>query len=251
MLVGIALVLALLIKTFLVQAFSIPSNSMQNTLQIGDRVLVDKLTPWFGSEPKHGEVVVFHDPGGWLSESAVPEPSGFGGAVQEALSFVGLMPSAAEQDLIKRVIAVGGDTVECKRGGSVKVNGKALDEPYLFPQSTPCDDQPFGPLKVPEGRLWVMGDNRQDSLDSRFHQKLEGGGSIPVDQVVGRAIVVAWPPTRWSALPVPDTFGEKGLASKAAAGAPAVLGVAGAVPLVLWRRKRLLNSAINQPLVKG
>lgn len=250
LLIGIALVLALLIKTFLVQAFSIPSNSMQNTLQIGDRVLVDKLTPWFGSEPERGEVVVFHDPGGWLSESPVPQPTGVGGAVQEAFSFIGLMPSAADQDLIKRVIAVGGDTVTCERGGSVEVNGKELKEPYLFPGNTACDDKPFGPVKVPEGRLWVMGDHRQDSLDSRFHQKLEGRGTIPTDQVVGRAIVVAWPLTRWSGLPVPDSFDEKGLASKAAGGAPAVLGLAGAVPFVLWRRRRLIHDVINEPSVK-
>ncbi|MGH3312169.1 MAG: signal peptidase I [Streptomyces sp.] len=251
LLIGIALVLALLIKTFLVQAFSIPSNSMQNTLQVGDRVLVDKLTPWFGSEPERGEVVVFHDPGGWLSESPVPQPTGVGGAVQQALSFVGLMPSAEEQDLIKRVIAVGGDTVRCERGGSVKVNGKALDEPYIFPGNTACDDKPFGPVKVPEGRLWVMGDHRQDSLDSRFHQKLKGGGTVPTDQVVGRAIVVAWPLTRWSTLPEPDTFGQKGLAAKMAEGAPAALGLAGAVPLVLLRRRRrLLHDVINEPAIK-
>ncbi|WP_229833206.1 signal peptidase I, partial [Streptomyces purpureus] len=103
LLIGIALVLALLIKTFLVQAFSIPSDSMMNTLQRGDRVLVDKLTPWFGSEPQRGEVVVFHDPGGWLEGEPTPEPN----VIQEFLSFIGLMPSAEDKDLIKRVIAVG------------------------------------------------------------------------------------------------------------------------------------------------
>ncbi|SCK33787.1 signal peptidase I [Streptomyces sp. WMMB 322] len=236
-LIGIALILALLIKTFLVQAFSIPSNSMQNTLQVGDRVLVDKLTPWFGSEPERGEVVVFHDPGGWLNEAPVPQPSGAGGAVQTVLSAIGLMPSADEQDLIKRVIAVGGDRVECKRGGPVEINGKALEESYLFPGNTPCDDKPFGPVEVPVGKMWVMGDHRQDSLDSRFHRKVDNG-MIPTDRVVGRAIVVAWPVTRWSGLPVPDTFDQKGLASKAADAVPAAAGLAGAVPLVLWRRRR-------------
>ncbi|MFD7610556.1 signal peptidase I [Streptomyces sp. NPDC059828] len=201
LLVGIALVLALLIKTFLVQAFSIPSESMQDTLQRGDRVLVDKLTPWFGGEPERGEVVVFHDPGGWLDGEPTPEPN----AVQQFLSFIGLMPSSEEKDLIKRTIAVGGDTVECKAGGPVKVNGKALEEPYIYPGNTPCDDMPFGPLKVPEGRIWVMGDHRQSSLDSRYNQSGPYAGFVPVDKVVGRAVVVAWPIGRWSTLPAPDT----------------------------------------------
>ncbi|MGK5497043.1 signal peptidase I [Streptomyces sp. URMC 125] len=234
-LIGVALLLALLIKTFLLQAFSIPSDSMQNTLQRGDRVLVDKLTPWFGSEPERGEVVVFHDPGGWLDESTQSDPGGIAGAFQGFMSFIGLMPSAEDQDLIKRVVAVGGDTVACEKNGPVTVNGKALDErSYIFPGSAPCGPEGFGPVKIPEGRIWVMGDNRQNSLDSRFHQDLEGRGTVPVDQVVGRAVVKAWPIDRWGTLPVPDAFAEKGLAA-----APAALGVAGALPLVLWRRRRL------------
>ncbi|MFF9343562.1 MULTISPECIES: signal peptidase I [unclassified Streptomyces] len=237
LLIGIALILALLIKTFLVQAFSIPSESMMNTLKKGDRVLVDKLTPWFGSEPERGEVVVFHDPGGWLETAETPKPN----AVQKFLSFIGLMPSAEEKDLIKRVIAVGGDTVSCKEGGKVVLNGKELDETaYLYPGSVPCQDS-FGPIKVPQDRIWVMGDNRQNSLDSRFHQELPGGGTIAEDQVVGRAVVVAWPVTRWATLPVPDVFDQPGLDQPAAAApamAPAAAGLAGALPLVLWRRKK-------------
>ncbi|MFF8915750.1 signal peptidase I [Streptomyces sp. NPDC015032] len=238
LLIGIALVLALLIKTFLVQAFSIPSDSMQNTLQRGDRVLVDKLTPWFGAEPKRGEVVVFHDPGGWLETTQAANPN----VVQKFLSFIGLMPSAEEKDLIKRVIAVGGDTVECKEDGPVVVNGKALDDKsYIFPGNTPCNDEPFGPIKVPEGRIWVMGDHRQNSRDSRYHQELPGGGTVSNDEVVGRAIVVAWPINRWATLPVPDTFDQPGLSAVAAV-APGAIGLAGAVPIVIWRRRAGLGS---------
>lgn len=216
---------------------------MQNTLQEGDRVLVDKLTPWFGSEPERGEVVVFHDPDGWLAGEPVAEPN----AVQRVLSWIGLMPSSEEKDLIKRVIGVGGDTVECKNTGPLKVNGKALNEPYVYPGNTPCTVDELGgqfKVKVPEGKIWVMGDHRQNSLDSRYHQNDVNGGMVPVENVVGRAIVVAWPPTRWSTLPVPDTFDQD-----LSAAAPGALGLTGAVPLVLWRRRRLLTG--ENPRVSG
>ncbi|MGI5336283.1 signal peptidase I [Streptomyces sp. CA-181903] len=240
LLVVVALVLALLIKTFLVQAFSIPSDSMQNTLQPGDRVLVDKLTPWFGSEPERGEVIVFHDPGTWLRDEPTPQPN----MVQKALSFVGLMPSANEKDLIKRVVGVAGDTVECKGTGPLKVNGKPLQEPYIFPGNTPCSLEDWGQFKVtvPKDRLWVMGDHRQNSADSRFHQKEPGNGFVPVGNVVGRAIVVAWPIDRWATLPVPDTFDQKGI-DKAAATAPTAVAFVGAVPLVLLRRRVAVRRA--------
>ncbi|MER5979144.1 signal peptidase I [Streptomyces sp. NPDC001857] len=241
-LIGIALVLALLIKTFLVQAFSIPSDSMQNTLQQGDRVLVDKLTPWFGSEPERGEVVVFHDPDKWLAGEPTPEPN----AVQTFLSWIGLMPSAEEKDLIKRVIGVGGDTVTCKGTGPLTVNGKALDEPYVYPGNTPCSQDDQGgqfSVKVPQGFIWVMGDHRQNSRDSRYNQSDKNHGMVPVDQVVGRAVVKAWPINRWGTLPVPDTFDQQGLNPQAAAStaltvAPQGVALAGVVPLVLWRRRR-------------
>ncbi|WP_329165334.1 signal peptidase I [Streptomyces sp. NBC_01387] len=235
LLVVIALVLALVIKTFLMQAFSIPSDSMQNTLQTGDRVLVDKLTPWFGAKPQRGEVVVFHDPDGWLAGEPVTEPN----AVQKGLGYIGLMPSANEKDLIKRVIGVGGDTVECKGTGPVKVNGKALKEPYVFPGNTACSTDGPGQfkIKVPKDHIWVMGDHRQFSADSRYHQDKPGGGAVPVKDVVGRAVVVAWPITRLNDLPVPSTFGQSGI-NTAAAAAPGALGLMGAVPLVLWRRRR-------------
>ncbi|WP_399889583.1 signal peptidase I [Streptomyces sp. BBFR51] len=242
-LIGIALVLALLIKTFLVQAFSIPSSSMENTLQIGDRVLVDKLTPWFGSEPERGEVVVFHDPADWLAGEPTPDPN----ALQTVLSWIGLMPSAEEKDLIKRVIGVGGDTVECNKTGPLKVNGKALNEPYVYPGNTPCSDDDQGgqfKVKVPQGKIWVMGDHRQNSRDSRYNQSDENGGMVPVDQVVGRAIVVAWPMNRWGTLPVPDTFDQDGLQAQSSAAAalsvaPQGLALAGVAPVVWWRRRRI------------
>ncbi|MEV1062128.1 signal peptidase I [Streptomyces sp. NPDC050263] len=245
-LIGIALVLALLIKTFLVQAFSIPSASMENTLRIGDRVLVDKLTPWFGSEPERGEVVVFHDPADWLAGEATVDPNAF----QTFLSWIGLMPSAEEKDLIKRVIGVGGDTVSCKGTGPLTVNGKALNEPYVYPGNTPCSQDDQGgqfTVKVPKGYVWVMGDHRQNSRDSRYNQSDKNHGMVPVDQVVGRAIVKAWPLTRWGTLPVPDTFDQDGLSNQSAASAvltvaPQGLALAGVVPVVLWRRRRTADS---------
>jgi signal peptidase I len=239
-LIGIALVLALLIKTFLVQAFSIPSDSMQNTLQQGDRVLVDKLTPWFGSEPERGEVVVFHDPDNWLAGEPTADPN----ALQTFLSWIGLMPSAEEKDLIKRVIGVGGDTVSCSGTGPLKVNGKALDEAsYVYAGNTPCSQDDQGgqfTVKVPKGYIWVMGDHRQNSRDSRYNQSDKNHGMVPVDEVVGRAIVIAWPINRWDTLPVPDTF-EQGLDARSATltVAPQGLALAGVVPVALWRRRRI------------
>jgi signal peptidase I len=236
-LIVIALVLALLIKTFLVQAFSIPSDSMQNTLQPGDRVLVDKLTPWFGSKPERGDVVVFHDPANWLAAEPTPKQN----PVQKVLSFIGVMPSADEKDLIKRVIAVGGDTVQCTGRGPLEVNGKPLTEPYVHPGSTPCSpDDTGGQFKVtvPQGKIWVMGDNRQDSEDSRYHQTDKTHGFVPVNDVVGRAFVIAWPPSRWATLPVPATFHQSGISAAATPAAPPAVALAAAVPLVVLRRRR-------------
>ena len=202
---GMALLLSLLIKTFLVQAFFIPSPSMENTLLVGDRVLVSKLTP--GVFDLHrGDVVVFKDPGGWLgAEQITPAGSdeGLGGTFRKTLSFVGLLPQDAGEHLIKRVIGVGGDHVVCCANGKVTVNGVAIDETaYLVPGAA-ASDKTFD-VTIPRGYLWVMGDNRPVSADSRLHMKLNNG-MVPVHDVVGKAFVVVWPFDRGGGLGVPAT----------------------------------------------
>ncbi len=161
------------LKTFLVQAFVIPSGSMEQTIRIGDRVLVDKFTPWFGAKPQRGDVVVFHDPGGWLQDeqTAKKQDPVVVKQLKEGLAFIGLLPSDNEKDLIKRVIGVGGDHVKCcDAQGRVTVNGVPLTEgDYLYPGNAPSST-PFD-ITRPRGRLWVMGDHRDNSADSRAHQR--------------------------------------------------------------------------------
>ncbi|MCB5169872.1 signal peptidase I, partial [Streptomyces bambusae] len=207
LLVAVALLIALVLKTFLVQAFVIPSGSMEQTIRIGDRVLVDKLTPWFGARPERGDVVVFKDPGGWLqaeNHHVTSDPVGVK-QVKQVLTFIGLLPSADEQDLIKRVVAIGGDTVACcDAKGRVTVNGTPLDEPYVHPGNTPSDIR--FTVRVPEGRLFVMGDHRANSADSRFHLDEKFHGTISEEGVLGRAVVIAWPFSHWSRLEEPAAF---------------------------------------------
>ncbi|MFG3050809.1 signal peptidase I [Kitasatospora sp. NPDC048239] len=251
LIVVVALLVALVMKTFMVQVFVIPSGSMEQTIQIGDRVLVDKFTPWFGSEPERGDVVVFKDPGGWLEAEHKSETDGpvLRGAKQ-VLTFVGLLPSDSEQDLIKRVIGVGGDTVECcDDQGRISVNGTAVDEPYLA-AGNPPSRQPFK-VKVPQGRLWVMGDHRDVSADSRFHMGNPGQGTIPLSGVVGRAFVIAWPLDRFHQLDVPGSLSSLARArtdpetgpNAVAVGPvpkepPLVMGVLGILPFVVRRLGR-------------
>ncbi|WP_443065881.1 signal peptidase I [Streptomyces sp. NBC_00503] len=207
LLVVVALCIALILKTFLVQAFFIPSGSMEETIRIGDRVLVDKLTPWFGAKVERGDVVVFKDPGGWLGgESDRPEPDPVGvKQVKQTLTFIGLLPSADEQDLIKRVIGVGGDTVKCcDARGRVTVNGSPLEEPYINPGNAPSEIR--FEVHVPEGRIFVMGDHRANSADSRYHLDEAFQGTVDEKEVVGQAVVIAWPFGHWRRLEQPATF---------------------------------------------
>jgi signal peptidase I len=196
----IALGLSLLIKTFLMQAFFIPSGSMENTLLIGDRVLVSKLTPG-PFDLKHGDIVVFADSGKWLPPTEHQSEGTIRDGIRAGLMFVGLLPADSDEHLIKRVIGLPGDKVVCcDAEGRVTVNGKAIDEPYLYPNDDPSS-QPFS-ITVPEGRLWVMGDHRSNSEDSRSHRS-SFGGTIPVSDVVGKAFVKVWPLKRAGTLPNP------------------------------------------------
>ncbi|WP_255369540.1 signal peptidase I [Kitasatospora sp. MBT63] len=196
--ITVGLLVALLIKTCFFQVFSIPSGSMENTLQVGDRVAVNKLAPLFGWQPEDGEPVVFRDPGGWL-----PPQSGDGNPVAAAASFVGLLPPKDDNYLVKRVIATAGQTVACS-GTTLTVNGRVVDEPYLHAGDDSCSGLDFGPVTVPQGHVWVEGDHRSDSADSRYHRDSSSGGAVPVADVVGPATAVVWP------LPHLDWFGWTG-----------------------------------------
>lgn len=193
---GTALILSLLIKTFLAQAFFIPSGSMENTLDIGDRVMVSLLTPG-PMDLKRGDVVVFKDPGGWLSNAEKPHRGAVQQAMVDALTFVGVLPHDSGQHLIKRVIGLPGDKVKCcDAQGRISVNGTPIDEQqYLATGVQPSADD-FS-VTVPAGRLWVMGDNRSNSEDSRAHWVATGhdidASTVPESNVVGRAVFVFYP----------------------------------------------------------
>ncbi len=272
MLIAIALVLALVIKSFVVQAFWIPSGSMENTLEVNDRVLINKLV--YHLRPIHrGDIVVFDGTGSW--NFGPPADSNiFSKAVSELEGIVGISHDSAIY--IKRVIGLPGDHVVCCNAGQVTVNGVPLSESsYLYPGDQPSA-QKFN-ITVPPGRLWVMGDHRSVSYDSRGHQGDPGGGTIPESGVIGRAFVIIWPPSRAGILNIPATFEQPqlnaqtaGAAANAAAGGsaaalesaldngipvrpassplPLALGFAGAVPLTwLQRRLRRRRSRLAKP----
>jgi signal peptidase I len=220
----IALCLALLIKTFLVQAFFIPSGSMENTLRIRDRVLVNKLV-YDVRDPVRGEVIVFRGTDSWAPEGPlVAPPSGPMSRVSHGLAELVGLAQPDERDFVKRVIGLPGDTVACcDARGRVTVNDRPLDEPYVF-DNTPAEQRAFGPVNVPADRLFVMGDHRHVSADSRQYLQDRWQGTVPLDQVIGRAFVKVWPTEHWGLLPVPDTFDSvpTALGPPAPPGPPAV-----------------------------
>jgi signal peptidase I len=207
--VVVAVLASFLIKTFLIRSFFIPSESMQDTLQVGDRILVNELVP--GLIPlQRGDVVVFKDPGGWLEGDYTQPPSTpLAAAGDWVLSLFGLSTQDANDHLVKRVIGLPGDHVKCCNAlGQMSVNGTPLDEPYVVKNSgsSAVSGVPFD-ITVPKGRLWVMGDNRYNSEDSRFHADTPTKGYVPISDVVGRAFVVSWPVSHWSWLSdYPETF---------------------------------------------
>lgn len=193
-----AFLLALvLVSLFVARPFAIPSGSMEPTLRPGDRVLVNELAYTFGDEPRRGDVVVFDGRGSFLP---VDHPGGAPVArllhgAGAALGLTDPLPT----DYVKRVVGVGGDRVRCcDERGRIEVNGEPLREPYLYPGDA-ASAVPFD-VVVPQGRLWVMGDHRSDSADSRAHLGDPGGGMVPLERVIGRAELVSWPPDRWSVL---------------------------------------------------
>ena len=194
---ALAVVIAFVVKTFLVRGYYIPSGSMEQTLELDDRIFVNVI----GAKTGHidrGDIVVFDDTQGWLPEA----PETRTGPVREGLEFVGLLPDSSQQALVKRVIGVGGDHVTCcDASGKVSVNGQPLDEPYIYPGAAPSD---FAfDVTVPEGKVFVMGDHRNASADSRFHIET-GTQFVSEDDIVGTAFVIAWPLDRFQFLHNPE-----------------------------------------------
>jgi signal peptidase I len=207
--VVVAATLTLLVKAFVAQVYRIPTGSMENTLQVGDRVLVNKLV-YHTRGIARGDIVVFSGQNSWGPDAPPPANNGFVRLWDEVLSDIGL--ESNQTYYIKRVIGLPGDKVACCTAGKVTVNGVPLAETsYLYPGDAPSF--PFKTVIVPPGHLWVMGDHRGDSDDSRYHTSDPGGGAIPENEVVGRAFLIIWPPSQLRDLPIPSTFSQAALHS--------------------------------------
>ena len=205
LLLGIALVLAVVIKAFLMQAFYIPSASMNDTLVTDDRILVQKVTYWGGADPQRGDIVVFSDPGGWLDPV---DTKAADSVVPRTLELFGLYPTGGH--LVKRVIGVGGDQVKCcDTKGRVTVNGIPLNERSYLAQGEKPSMIDFD-VRVKKGYVWVQGDNRSNSADSRVHLGDPGGGQVPVGAIVGKVFAVVWPFGHAQTIHRPATFDSLG-----------------------------------------
>ena len=190
-LVVVALVVSLLIKTFVVQFFYIPSGSMENTLQIKDRVAVNKV-PFISKSINRGDVVVFRDPNNWLPEIVDYGTNKYVAKAKSALVAVGVLPNPAKQYLVKRVIGVAGDHIVCcTKNDKLSINGVEVTEPYIYAGNKPSEMK-FD-VTVPAGKIWVMGDHRGASADSRYHQEDINKGFVPLSRVTGRVVAVIWP----------------------------------------------------------
>jgi signal peptidase I len=211
-LIVVALVVSLFIKTFLVQFFFIPSGSMENTLQIDDRVAVNRL-PFISNNIKRGDVVVFRDPDNWLPAADAENATFVIAKAKAALVAVGVLPNPAKQYLVKRVVGVAGDHVICcTTTGKITVNGIEMNEPYIFAGNVPSDMN-FD-VTVPKGKLWVMGDHRGASADSRYHQEDINKGFVPLNRVTGRVLAVIWPLKNVSLVPNVDALNQPAVKTK-------------------------------------
>ncbi|MBK1786757.1 signal peptidase I [Prauserella cavernicola] len=257
-LIVVALVLAFLIQQFLARVYMIPSGSMEETLHgcagcTPDRILVDKITYDF-SDPGPGDVVVFRGPQPWVENDAPVPESGNSVArfFQSIGSVFGLAPPD-ERDFVKRIIATGGQTVECcDDENRVLVDGRPLDEPYIYWQGGREEQDDFGPVTVPEGTVWVMGDNRNNSLDSRFQGGGGERGAVPVDNIIGKARLIVLPPSRWGTVSDHNPQAEPANAMSAPAwqqGVPLGIGVVAAWPTVQVSRK--VGAAVRGTVRRG
>ena len=203
-LVVVALVVSLFIKTFVVQFFYIPSGSMENTLQIKDRVAVNKV-PFISRSINRGDVVVFRDPDNWLPEIVDYDTNKYVSKAKSALVAVGVLPNPTKQYLVKRVIGVEGDHIVCcTKAGNLTINDVEVTEPYIYAGNKPSEMK-FD-VTVPKGKLWVMGDHRGASADSRYHQEDINKGFVPISRVTGRVVAVIWPFKNITYLPKVDVL---------------------------------------------